>query len=47
MKVWEYKSGNNDKLSKKLEKDPTITYTSNEMSKYLISLVHFKDGDRE
>lgn len=45
MKVWEYKSGTDDKLSKQVEKDPSIVMTKPEMAKYLISTITFNEGD--
>ncbi len=45
-KVWDYKSNNNDKLAKKVIKDPTIVMTKPDMARNLIALVDFKDGDR-
>ncbi len=46
VKVWEYESNENDKLSKKVEKDRTIVMTKPSMAKHLISLVSFMDNDR-
>jgi hypothetical protein len=45
MKIWDYKSNDEDKLSKKVEKDNDIVFTKPEMAKYLISLIKFQDGD--
>ena len=44
-KVWNYESNVNDVLSKKVDKDPDITYTKDEHAKYLISLIDFRDND--
>jgi hypothetical protein len=45
MKIWQYESNDDDKLSQQVKKDPTITYTTEDMAKYLISLIEFKDND--
>jgi hypothetical protein len=44
-KTWDYVSNTDDKLSKQVAKDPTITFTKHSMAKYLISTINFKDGD--
>jgi len=44
-KIWDYKSNEDDKLSKQVSKDPDITFTKDEHAKYLISLIDFKEGD--
>lgn len=44
-KVWQYKSNENDNLSKLVEKDKSIVMTNPNMAKYLINLVDNKDGD--
>ena len=45
MKVRDYKSNEDDKLAKQLEKDKDIAFTKEDMAKHLISLVDFKDWD--
>jgi len=45
MKVWDYKSNKDDRLSKLTEKDNDISMTKIDMAKHLISLINFKDGD--
>lgn len=44
-KVWKYKSSENDKLSKKVEKDKDIVMTQPSMAKHLINQIKFKEGD--
>lgn len=44
-KIWDYKSAENDKLAKKVEKDPSITFTKPEMAKHLIEQIKFEKGD--
>ena len=44
-KVWDYKSGKEDKLAEQVKKDEDICFTKFEMAKYLIDLIKFKDGD--
>jgi len=44
-KVWDYKSNEDDKLSKQVEKDKDIVMTKPEMAKHLIYLLKFEDGD--
>lgn len=46
MKIWDYKSKDDDKLSQQLDKDKNITFTKDEMAKYLISLIDFKNGSK-
>lgn len=45
MKIWEYKSDKDDKLSKELEKDNTIVMTKPSMALHLINRVEFRNGD--
>jgi hypothetical protein len=45
MKVWDYKSNENDALSKLVEKNPDIVMTNPEMAKYLLSRIKFEDND--
>lgn len=45
MKVWDYESDANDKLSKQLEKDNTIVMTKSSMAKYLMERLYFNDND--
>ena len=45
MKVWEYKSNDDDKLAKQVEKDPSIVMTKPEMAKHLISLIKHEEGE--
>ena len=45
MKVWDYKSNENDALSKQVEKNPDIVMTNPEMAKYLLSRIKFEDND--
>lgn len=44
-KIWDYKSDENDKLAKKIEKNNDIVYTKPEMAIYLLSTINFKKGD--
>jgi len=44
-KIWEYKSKEDDKLAKQVKKDNDICYTKDEMAKYLLSLINFKEYD--
>ena len=44
-KVWDYKSNNEDKLGKLVNKDKDIVMTKPEMAKDLIDLVPLKEGD--
>lgn len=45
MKIWDYLSNEDDKLSIKVEKDKDIVMTNPEMAKYLLSLIDFKVGE--
>lgn len=45
MKVWDYKSGSEDKLATQLNKDKDIVMTTPLMAKHLVSLINFNDGD--
>lgn len=45
MKIWDYESNKDDKLSKQIEKDPDIVMTKPEMAKYLLSTIKFEEGD--
>jgi hypothetical protein len=45
MKIWEYESKGEDRLSTQVKKDAIITYTKPTMAEYLISLINFKKGD--
>lgn len=45
MKIWNYESNDNDRLSHQLNKDNDIAYTNPEMGKFLISTIDFKPGD--
>lgn len=45
-KIWDYKSNENDNLSKQVKKDPSITYTKPEMAKYLIEQIIFLPNDK-
>lgn len=44
-KVWDYVSKNDDKLSKKVAKDPDIVMTKPEMAEFLVSTIDFDDDD--
>ena len=44
-KVWDYKSNENDNLSKLVSKDKSIVMTTPEMAKYLINLVISEAND--
>jgi len=44
-KIWDYKSNENDELAKQVKKDPDIAYTKDDMAKYLLTVIDFKDGD--
>jgi hypothetical protein len=44
-KVWDYKSNENDNLSKLVSKDKSIVMTTPEMAKYLINLVITDEND--
>ena len=44
-RIWDYKSGKDDRLAKQVEKDPDICFTKPDMAKYLLSLVDFHHGD--
>ena len=43
-KIWEYESSKDDKLSKKVEKDPDIVMTNPDMAKYLLSTIKLEEG---
>ncbi len=45
MKIWDYESNADDKLSKQVAKDNSIVMTKPSMAKYLISKIEFSDGD--
>lgn len=45
MKVWDYKSKDNDSLSKQVKKDASIVMTKPEMAKHLISLINHEEGE--
>ena len=45
VKIWEYESKGEDRLSKKVEKDKDIVMTNPEMAKYLISMISLEVGD--
>ena len=45
MKIWEYKSNEDDKLAKQVEKDNDIVMTKPEMAIHLLSLIDLKEGD--
>ena len=44
-KIWDYKSDDNDKLAKKVEKDNNIVMTNPNMAKDLIKLIPFIEND--
>lgn len=44
-KVWDYKSNDNDHLSKQVEKDENIVMTKPTMAIYLLSTIKFENGD--
>lgn len=46
MKIWNYESNEIDRLAQQVEKDNDIAFTKDEMAKYLISVIDFKQGDR-
>lgn len=45
MKVWDYKSNDDDQLAKQVEKDPSIVMTKPEMAKHLINLIQYEEGE--
>ena len=45
MKVWEYKSNEDDNLSKQVEKNKDIVMTNPVMARDLINRIEFEDGD--
>ncbi len=45
-KIWEYKSNEDDKLAKKVEKDKSIVMTNPVMAKYIIDNITWEQGEK-